>query len=133
MKSRILLLILFTGLTGVLMVNPASADTSVRWGISIGAPWVWHYPPPPLYRVYPPYPYYYGPYPYPHSYYPYYYDYPPPVSAPPQYIERGAGAPAQANPAGYWYYCRKPEGYYPYVRECPDGWERVAPVPPGTK
>ena len=28
---------------------------------------------------------------------------------------------------GYWHYCREPEGYYPQVQECPDGWEQVAP------
>jgi hypothetical protein len=27
----------------------------------------------------------------------------------------------------YWYYCPDPEGYYPDVEECPDGWQRVAP------
>lgn len=120
------------GLCLLLAAGSASADANVRWGISIGVPWVWHYPPPvrfyPPYQPYPPYPYYYGPSQYP---YPYYYDYPtPPVlSAPPQYIEKDAGAQSPANPPGYWYYCRKPDGYYPYVRECPAGWERVAPVP----
>lgn len=28
---------------------------------------------------------------------------------------------------GYWYYCRSPAGYFPSVRECAGGWERVAP------
>lgn len=119
----------FFALTCMILAPNASADTSVRWGVSIGVPWVWHYPPP--YHYYPPYPYYYyGP-----RYYPYYYyEYPAPAaSAPPQYIERDAGATSEANPAGYWYYCRKPDGYYPYVRECPGGWERVAPVPPPGK
>ena len=23
-----------------------------------------------------------------------------------------------------------PKGYYPYVKECPSGWERVPPAPP---
>lgn len=27
----------------------------------------------------------------------------------------------------YWYYCQDPEGYYPDVNECPDGWQQVAP------
>lgn len=27
----------------------------------------------------------------------------------------------------YWYYCQDPEGFYPDVEECPDGWQRVAP------
>jgi hypothetical protein len=44
---------------------------------------------------------------------------------PPTYIE-------QDTPpgAGYWYYCRAPRGYYPYVRSCPGGWQQVAPQPP---
>ena len=32
-------------------------------------------------------------------------------------------------PANYWYYCRAPAGYYPYVNNCPNGWEQVAPQP----
>ncbi len=28
-----------------------------------------------------------------------------------------------------WHYCRNPEGYYPYVKLCPAGWEMVAPHP----
>ncbi len=30
----------------------------------------------------------------------------------------------------YWYYCQKPQGYYPYITECPQGWMRVVPTPP---
>jgi len=30
----------------------------------------------------------------------------------------------------YWYYCQKPEGYYPYVKRCPSGWMKVVPSPP---
>ena len=35
--------------------------------------------------------------------------------------------PAYAPPPRYWYYCREPEGYYPNVRSCPDGWMKVVP------
>ncbi len=71
----------------------------------------------------PAYPYYYPYYNYPY-YYPYYTA--PPVAiqqAPTQYIQRDQenGEPA------YWYFCRKPEGYYPYVKRCPNGWLRVVP------
>ena len=83
-----------------------------------------------------PYPYGYYPYPYPYAYpyaYPYGY-YPPAVVAPaqpPVYVEQGA-APAQQAPAegNFWYHCSKPEGYYPYIKECPGGWQRVTPTPP---
>ena len=69
----------------------------------------------------------------------YYYPYPPVVAvpaAPPTYIEQGQPpapeqppAPAPA-PSNYWYYCSKPEGYYPYIKQCPGGWQRVASQPP---
>ncbi len=83
--------------------------------------------------------------PYPYQYYPspyYYYPYPyyPPVMAvpsqPPVYIEQGnepQSAPQQAPAAKedyYWYHCDKPEGYYPYIKECPSGWQKVSPTPP---
>ncbi|MHB8415691.1 MAG: hypothetical protein ACYDB1_09970 [Acidiferrobacteraceae bacterium] len=30
-------------------------------------------------------------------------------------------------PQSYWYFCQNPEGYYPQVHACPDGWMRVVP------
>jgi hypothetical protein len=74
-----------------------------------------------------PYPYYAYPY-YTYPYYPYY---PPAVtvpSSPPVYIERPPQS-TQQFPSGYWYYCDNPEGYYPYVKECPQGWQQVNPIP----
>ena len=52
-------------------------------------------------------------------------------SSPPVYIERGGvpiepAAPVQND----WYYCTASQTYYPYVRECPDGWQRVPAQPP---
>jgi hypothetical protein len=50
---------------------------------------------------------------------PYYYDYPPayyPTVAPPQ--------------QGYWYFCPSANAYYPYVQQCPEGWQPVVPQPP---
>ena len=61
--------------------------------------------------------------------YPYY-------SAPPVIIERPGveyymqQLPEPYEEPAYWYYCRKPEGYYPYVKQCPDGWMKVVPTPP---
>jgi hypothetical protein len=84
---------------------------------------------------YPFYPYYYPPY-YTSVYYPY-------VSGdlpqPTQYIEQeqaqagGADIYDQgggASQLAVWYYCDKPEGYYPYVRTCPSGWQQVPAQPP---
>jgi hypothetical protein len=47
-------------------------------------------------------------------------------ASPPVYVER-------IDPAeqGSWYYCEQERGYYPYVKECPAGWQRVAPQPGG--
>ena len=91
------------------------------FGFSVGIPL---YP-----RPYPYYPYYYPYYPYPY--------YPPQIvtvpTSPPVYIERGEPQSTQQLPKGYWYYCSDPEGYYPYVKECPSGWRQVEPVPPGSK
>ena len=91
-----------------------------------------------LYLGAPYYPYSYYPYPYPYPYaYPYGY-YPPTVvtpAQPPVYIEQGTSqeapqqAPAQSDNY-YWYHCDKPDGYYPYIKECPGGWQKVAPTPP---
>lgn len=70
---------------------------------------------------------------YSYPYRPYYPYYPPtivtvPVS-PPVYIERSQSEPVQPLEPGYWYYCNEPEGYYPYVQECPNGWYQVDPIP----
>ena len=73
------------------------------------------------------FPSYYYPAPY---YYPAYYPYPyyPPtqvvVQQPPVYTER-----QDVHEPGYWYYCAAAKGYYPYVKECPGGWQKVAPQP----
>ncbi len=83
----------------------------VRFGVFVGAPLFL----PPYYPAYYPAPYYY---------------YPPAVLAPaspPVYVEQNAAAPEQGN---YWYYCAGAKAYYPYVTQCPGGWQRVSPQPP---
>ena len=82
-------------------------------GLNFGAPLYWH--PWPAYHYFPPPVYYY----------------PAPVavpSSPPVYVER-QDAVAEADGTGYWHYCAATRGYYPYVKECPGGWEKVPPVP----
>lgn len=78
---------------------------------------------------------YFGPYWGP-AFYPSPYYYPPqvvvvPAAPPPVYIEQRE-VPVEAAPAArqYWYYCARDKGYYPYVKECPDGWQKVLPQPP---
>jgi hypothetical protein len=65
-------------------------------------------------------------------YYPYYYPYYPPAylteEAPPiQYVEKDSEE--QQSKAYRYYYCASVQAYYPYVTDCPDGWQEVAPVP----
>ena len=45
-------------------------------------------------------------------------------SPPPVYIE-------QAPTPAYWYFCPELNAYYPYVQECPGGWQPVLAQPPG--
>ena len=74
---------------------------------------------------------YYG---YPYEYPAPVYAYPPAVagySSPPVYVEQGVAqaAPAPSQAQGDWYYCAASRTYYPYVRECPAGWQRVPAQP----
>lgn len=67
-------------------------------------------------------PWYYAP---PPAYY-----YPAPVvvqpSSPPVYVERSDVVPESA---GTWFFCRESNSYYPYVKQCPGGWQRVPAQP----
>jgi hypothetical protein len=58
------------------------------------------------------------------------------AALPTQYVEQGqqanmTGGGNGAPQAASWYYCRKPDGYYPYVKACPGGWQTVPAQPPG--
>ena len=72
-------------------------------------------------------PYYWEPYPYDPS---------PVVVAPPSVylqpapqIQPAPQTPSQPPAASsFWYYCEDPQGYYPYVQQCPGGWQPVAPT-----
>ena len=65
---------------------------------------------------------------YPYYPYPYY-----PYSQPPVVIQQQPQEyvmpQPQADETSYWYYCRDPKGYYPYVKRCPGGWMKVVPTP----
>lgn len=51
----------------------------------------------------------------------------PPPAPPPVYVEQQE---APAEPAQqYWYFCPDAKAYYPYVKECPGGWQKVLPQP----
>lgn len=126
------------GLFGMTAMSSAWAHGRVHLDLSIGpywnpAPYYHHHY---LYRPIVPVPIVYPPY-----------VYSPPIvierSAPPIYIEQTPAviptptpAPAPAPmasppPETFWYYCATAQGYYPYVKTCPSGWQKVAPRPPG--
>jgi hypothetical protein len=108
---------------------PAEAHGRIRGGVylNFGVPWPgwwaprYYYPPPTVY------------------YYDDYYIPPPGVvverRSPPEYVERSdfedtAPPPAQQK-QNWWYWCPASEKYYPYVKECAGGFQRVPaqPVP----
>ena len=121
MKTTKAVVVLAAVLAGVLVAESAFAWHRGRVGVG-------------LYFGVPIGGYYYGaPY-----YYPPYYPYYPPAtmvvpSQPQTYIEQGApqAAPQPAPAQNFWYYCPDSRAYYPYVRDCPAGWQRVSPQPQG--
>ena len=115
MKSIKMVLALLVILLGVMASESALAHGGrhgghhgghVRFGVFVGAPAFWYNPPP-------------------------YYYYPPVVTvpySPPVYIERGDAQAAPEQTRAYWYYCADARAYYPYVKQCPGGWQRVVPT-----
>jgi len=71
---------------------------------------------------------FWDPFYYPYYSYPSYRYYSPPttVVVPQQPQEFIMQEPRQEE-TGFWYYCKNPEGYYPYVERCPSGWMKVLP------
>jgi len=88
------------GAVGLAASSPAWADWHGRIWVGPG-PWWWG----------PPYPYYY---------------YPPVVTEPAPVYMQPPVTQVPAPPA-YWYFCREANAYYPYVGQCPGGWEQVTP------
>ena len=112
LKSLTLKWVVATVLLVTAGVGSAWADRGyghgrAHFGVFIGAPFSpWYYPPP----------YYYSP----------------PViieRAPQVYIEQAPAMPPPPAQSNYWYYCEASRTYYPYVNECPGGWQRVVPQP----
>jgi hypothetical protein len=88
--------------------NHVHVGVGVEFGPPLWAPW--YYPPP--------------------------YYYPPVViqpAPPPVYVEPPAPPPVYSQqpsvPQDYWYFCPSSNQYYPYVRDCPVRWQKVAPQP----
>lgn len=121
-KALLVLAVALAGLAGassVLAQHRHFHGPRVSIGFSFGVPFA-------AYPYY--YPRYYAPY-----YYPAYYPAPVVVQQQaPVYIEQipqPAPSVQPSAPANYWYYCNDSRAYYPYVRDCPGGWQRVAPQP----
>ena len=55
--------------------------------------------------------------------------YAPMPAYPPAYIEPFPAPAAPAQQPSYWYYCAASNAYYPYVQDCPGGWQPVLPQP----
>jgi hypothetical protein len=105
--NRRLLRILVLLAVALFAGNATAAHTRLYLGFHFGVPLYW------------PEPYYYYPPPY------YYY---PPPSPPVYYAPAPAAAPEETQQ--WYYFCADSKTYYPYVRECPAGWQRVPAVPP---
>jgi hypothetical protein len=112
-RTAVALIACIAGVTLAGQVHAHGARARAHIGFHIGVPLVWPY------WTYP-YPYYYPPY-------------RPNVvvvpAEPTTYVER----PSASGDAGtgFWYYCAGAGAYYPYVQECPGGWQRVPPRPAG--
>lgn len=52
-----------------------------------------------------------------------------PVYPYPGYVSETYYDEAAEDYGNYWYYCRDPQGYYPYVRDCRGSWEPVPAQP----
>jgi len=88
------------------------------WGVGLGLGLGWDA----LYFGYP----YYG-YPYPGYYYPY--GSSTVIVGPTDPL---AQTPQNPPPVANWYYCESAKAYYPYVRQCPEGWHLVPAAPTGS-
>jgi hypothetical protein len=121
-KLFVVCLVLVVATTGSAWAGRGHSHGSYsRFSVVVGPYWGPSY--------YQPFPYYYPPY------YPSYY---PPVvierREPPVYIEQQQVVvpPPAAAPTSSWYFCPATNAYYPYVKECRGGWQKVPSLPPGS-
>jgi hypothetical protein len=109
--KRILLLVVLIAASGAALAggrhhhHHGRLHLGFHFGVPLG--WhAWHYYPPPVHY------------------------YPAPVvvqpASPPVYVERSDVVP---EGTASWYFCRESNGYYPYVKQCPGGWQRVPAQP----
>lgn len=121
LKLLLAFLLLAVGTSGAAWAG-GHGHAHVGVGVYFGPGWGgWYYPPPYAYYPYPGYPAYPA-YPYPAAV----------PSGPVAYVEQAptvqSSGPVTEAPraqSGNWYYCHQPDGYYPYIKECPGGWQVV--------
>jgi hypothetical protein len=53
------------------------------------------------------------------------------VSGPSQSTSNAAGP--ESGDTSSWYYCHNPDGFYPSIKACSSGWQRVAKQAPGER
>jgi len=123
MKKNIFLLIFAVLLIFVVLQESTlpvyAAHVAFRGGLWIGPGWGWG----PWWGP-PYYPYAYGPY------YPNYAPAPYVVEQQPQVYVQPTQQPEEQS--YYWYFCTNPQGYYPYIKQCPKGWLKVVPPSPAS-
>jgi hypothetical protein len=131
MRWLLTALALAAALLGAVAPGTASAHGYGRWSVGVGFGWPGYWGGG------------WGGY-WPGSYAPYYgspyYGYGPVVTTAPEptsYIERDDAQPkgrAENSPRrDWWYYCPESKTYYPYVKQCEAGWQRVEPKPEGER
>ena len=106
MKRVTLLLILALAAGSALAHGRGRVHLGVHFGVPLGWHSPWYWAPPPVY--YPVAPVVVSP------------------PAPTTWVERSDVVP---EGAASWYFCRESNGYYPYVKQCPGGWQRVPAQP----
>ena len=109
--KRILLLVVLVAASGTALAGGRHHHHGrLHLGFHFGLPLAWHSP----WYYYPPPVHYY----------------PAPVvvqpASPPVYVERSDVVP---EGTASWYFCRESNAYYPYVKQCPGGWQRVPAQP----
>ena len=111
MKRVVLALILVLASGSALAGGRHHGHGRISLGFHFGVPLGWYHP------------WYYAPPPV------YYYPSAPLVVQPPAptvFVERSDVVP---EGAASWYFCRESNAYYPYVKQCPGGWQRVPARP----
>jgi len=53
------------------------------------------------------------------------------AAGPPPPPSMASPSPTPSQAQAWYYHCKKPMGYYPYVQDCPGGWQPMPATPQG--